>query len=209
MSVEPQFSAFPGAAQAANLTDIAVHRSPYARPQKDGDITAALAALPASPEILDSVVVAMPNAAAMRDVTPTAAAASNDIEDYWNRLRGGDAMPPRDGLKASEVAARWPNLVLFCCSRDMHPDSTFATALRAHRGNGANALTWTPETTALLSQWMLRGAHAVAADGAPARDRMHIDTVDGRTEYVMNMLPFAGDAGETPGYVLCNIEPLT
>ena len=167
--------------------------------------------MPPTPEHLgpDCVVVAMPGAGTMRDVTPAASASSQDILDYWDRLRGTDALPSRDRLKASEVAARWPNLVLFRCAGGVHPDTAFSAALRAHRVGGAAGMPREPEATALLSQWMLRAAHAVAKDGAPARDRMHVDTALGRIEYAMTTLPFAEDGGATPDYLLCHIAPLT
>lgn len=211
METEPQSNGGTAPEPAADLSGVGIRRSPYAVTDKNGDITATLAAMPSSPEISesDSVVVTLQSAGTMRDATPSAKPTYRDILDYWDQLRGSNVMPFRDRLKASEIAARWPNLVLYRCSSGMQPDNAFSTALRANRGGGAALLTQEPETTALLSQWMLRVGRAVAQSGVPARDRSHVDTAGGRIEYAMVTLPFAGDVANKAGFVLCSVEPVT
>ncbi|NKB57168.1 MAG: hypothetical protein GKS00_12635 [Alphaproteobacteria bacterium] len=193
----PEFEP-PDAPGFASLTKVSVRRPSAARGKKS-DITDTLASMRAAPEFLNASVP--PPRQEMRDVTPTL---STDIVSFWNDLRSSQALPSRDNLRASDIAARWPNVVLFRCEQpgDIRPDTTFATALRAHR-TGEGTIARGVEITAMLSQWILSVARNSAERGEPIRDTSRFDTPHGPISYELAAVPFG--AG-TVDHVLCNID---
>jgi len=184
----------------ASLADVSLQRRAVERGKKS-DITDALKSMRPAPQYLHPDAPAEP--ARMRDVTP---AATTDIVEYWDTLRAGVPLPSRDLLQVSDLARRWPNLILFQCAAasDLRPDTAFATSLRAHRPSGAGAeFEGGVEITALLSQWVLSVARDTVAKSAPCRAASKFDTVAGRSIYEIAALPFGAD---TVDHVLCSIE---
>ena len=174
---------------------------------KDGDITATLAAMPAAPEVLSDFDGIEPvGGLEMRDVTPRPSGPA-DVLQWWNRLRQTRPIPSRSQLIVSELASRWPNLVLFRCGNlpgQFQPDSTFATALRANRDGRDTGLAGNPELTAMLSRWMVRLANKALAAGAPVREESHFDTAGGKIGYTLIALPFGEDG--RPNHILCQLQ---
>lgn len=189
---------------AASLSGIGLWRSAAGMARKDGDITAMLAAMPASPEVLSNYDdIEVPPEATMRDVTPR----WYDIVDWWNSLRQSDSMPPRDRLKVSDIVAQWPNLVLFRCGAipgQLQPDTAFAAALRGHRGGQDQSLPGGAEATAVLSQCLLRLANKAFAAKEPVPDETRIDTAKGPIAYRLVALPFGLE--HRPDHILCQVE---
>lgn len=184
----------------ASLSKVSLRR-PAAGRDKKSDITDTLKSMRAPPEYLrpDGPV----DGEDLRDVTPPT---PGDIVDYWNQLRALRPMPPRDLLQVSDLAKRWPNLILFRCGSpdSLRPDSAFATALRAHRsGNAGNPFEGGAEISALLSQWILSVARTAATKSEPCRESSKFDTVSGQRHYNVAAVPFG--AGPVD-HVLCHVE---
>lgn len=184
----------------ASLAEVSLRRSGDGRGKKS-DITDTLKSMRAAPEFVrPDTPIDREN---LRDVTP---AVSIDIVAYWDGLRASRPMPPRDMLQVSEVAARWPNSILFRCgpSDNLRPDSAFAMALRAHRsGNVASPFEGGAEISALLSQWILTVARNTMAKTTPCREASKFDTAAGQLHYKIAALPFGTGAVD---HVLCNVE---
>ncbi|MEX2616691.1 MAG: hypothetical protein WD767_11395 [Alphaproteobacteria bacterium] len=193
--------------EAASLSDMGLRRPSLSSRGKDGDITAMLAAMPAAPEVLSDFDGIEPvTGLEMRDVTPRPSGPA-DVVKWWNGLRQSCPMPSRSQLTASELASRWPNLVLFRCGNlpgRFQPDSTFATALRANRDGRDTGLSGSPEFTAMLSRWMIRLANKALAAGAPVQEDSHFDTADGRIGFTLVALPFGEDS--QPDHILCHVQ---
>ncbi len=208
MQTEPGMkTAAVGGEEAASLSDMGLRRSSVSSDGKDGDITAMLAAMPAAPEVLSDFDGIEPIAGVeMRDVTPRSSG-PEDIVAWWKGHRQSRPMPLRAQLKASDLASRWPNLVLFRCGNvpgQLQPDTAFATALRANRDGRDTALAGSAEVTAMLSQWMIRSANKALATGAPVREDSHFDTAGGRVGYTLVALPFGTDG--RPDHILCHVQ---
>lgn len=195
----------PPATEAASLVDLGLRRPSVSAGKKDGDITAELAAMPASPEILSDYERIAPEAGPeMRDVTPSM---PDDIVAWWKGLKSSRKMPSRDCLRASDIAAQWPNLILFRRGNlpgQLLPDNAFATALRANGAGQHAGLPGGPEITAMLSQWMIRIANKALATGAPIRDESRFDTAAGGVAFRLDALPFGADSG--PDHILCQVQ---
>ncbi len=184
----------------ASLANVSLRRSPDARDKKS-DITETLATMRAAPRYL--AADANVDREEMRDVTPPGSA---DIVTYWNKLRALRPMPVRDDLRISDIAPRWPSLILFRCgpSDCLRPDSTFATALRAYRGpNGSSVFEGGAEISALLSQWILSVARKTAAEASPCRDKSSFDAPGGRRIFELVGVPFGDDDVD---HVLCSVD---
>ncbi len=184
----------------ASLAEVSLQRSAAGR-EKKSDITDTLKSMRPTPQYMRPDMSA--GSDQMRDVTPVR---STDIVDYWNDLRASSPLPSRDSLQASDLAKRWPNLILFRCgdANDLRPDTTFATALRAHRPSGAGAVfEGGAEISALLSQWILTVARDTALKSAPCRAESKFDAARGRLDYQVVALPFGAGAVD---HVLCNVE---
>ena len=197
----------------ASLMDIPMRRKRDGG-EKKSDITEALASIRVPPQYItpdepvvqdDPLTPDIPvTPESMRDVTPPA---RGDIVSFWDALRASRPMPDFNAVRPSEIAARWPHLILFRCesSDDLRPDTAFATALRAHRrgANGCNPLDGGVETTAMVSQWILSNAKDAAATAAPVRDRFGFETTAGHLLYDLVAVPFGNGAVDR---VLCSIE---
>lgn len=186
----------------ASLTDIPLRREALERDKKS-DITDALASVRTAPQFIrpDDPVPKAP----MRDVTPPA---QGDIVAFWDVLRGNRPMPDFDAVRPSEIAARWPHLILFRCESedDLRPDTAFSTVLRAHRwGTGGGTLDGGVVTTAMVSQWILANARDAVVRAAPVRDRSGFETPSGRVQYDLAAVPFGIRSVDR---VLCSIECL-
>lgn len=193
--------------EAASLSDMGLRRPSAPSDGKDGDITAMLAAMPAAPEVLsDFDGIAPVTGSEMRDVTPRSAGPA-DVVTWWKGLRQARTIPSRSQLAASELASRWPNLVLFRCGNlpgQFQPDTAFATALRANRDGRDASLSGSPELTAMLSRWMIRAANKSFAAVAPVREDSRFDTAGGRVGYTLVALPFGEDS--QPDHILCQVQ---
>lgn len=190
----------PENAGFASLAGVSVRRSGTARGKKS-DITDTLASMRATPEYLRPE--SAPVQTEMRDVTPPVC---TDIVDYWENLRVSTALPSSSCLKASELAPRWPNLILFRCgpTGNFAPDTAFATAIRANRAqNDAGSLGGGVEMTAMLSQWLLAAVRNAATRATPFRERSSFDTSKGPIAYEVAAVPF-GERGVD--HVLCNVD---
>lgn len=184
----------------ASLADVSLQRRAAGRGKKS-DITDTLKSMRPTPQYLHPDGQA--EYARMRDVTP---AGTTDIVEYWDTLRAAAPLPSRDLLQVSDLAKRWPNLILFQCGavNDLRPDTTFATALRAHRPSGAGAVfEGGVEISALLSQWILSVARDTATKSAPCRVVSNFDTASGRLRYEIASLPFGTGSVD---HVLCNVD---
>lgn len=187
----------------ASLSKVSVRRGAAAQGKsgKKSDITDTLASMRAAPEFLNAAVP--PVRQEMRDVTPPV---QTDFVAFWKSLCHSGRMPSRDELKVSDLAVRWPNLLMFRCDPpgSLRTDTAFAMALRANAGRGqGGAIARGVEMTAMLSQSILTVAKMVAQNGSPVRETSRFDTPNGPVSYVLSAVPF-GSGGVD--HVLCNVE---
>lgn len=197
---KPEMPQGPG---FASLSKVSVRRGAGAQGKsgKKSDITDTLAAMRAAPEFLNAAVP--PVREEMRDVTPPV---QTDFVAFWKSLRRSGRMPLREELKASDLAARWPNLLLFRCEPPVgfRPDTAFAMALRANTGRGqGDAIARGVEMTAMLSQSILSVAKAAAQNGSPVRETSRFDTPNGPVSYELSAVPFGAGGVD---HVLCNVD---
>jgi len=196
----------PSAADVASLASVGVGRPSGSVGQKEGDITADLAAMPAAPEVLSNYDGIAPEPVMeMRDVTPSIGV---DIVSWWRGLKSSKTMPSRECLRASDVASVWPNLILFRRGEtpgQLLPDTAFATALRANGTGNNTGLPGGPEITAMLSQWMIRVANKSLASAVPVREESGFETAAGHVTYRIDALPFG--TGARADYILCQVQP--
>lgn len=197
---KPEMPEGPG---FASLSKVSVRRGASAQGKsgKKSDITDTLASMRAAPEFLNAAVP--PVREEMRDVTPPV---QTDFVAFWKSLCRSGRMPSRDELKASDLAAQWPNLLLFRCGPpgSLRPDTAFAMALRANVGRGEGAaIARGVEMTAMLSQSILTGAKTVAQSGSPLRETSRFDTPNGPISYELSAVPFGTGSVD---HVLCNVE---
>lgn len=184
----------------ASLTGVDLRRPAQTRDKKS-DITEALAAMRPTPRYIHADAPLRDGA--MRDVTPPN---PGDIVAFWDGLRNSRPMPSRDAIRASDIAARWPNLILFRrgAGGALQPDSAFATALRAQRKNRPGGLhDGAVEVSAMLSQWILGAARNAMLKAVPVRDRSSFDGPGGRVSYALTALPLGCSEVD---HVLCTVE---
>jgi hypothetical protein len=118
----------------------------------------------------------------------------DDLVDYWDRLRGGRALPLLSRLDRTRIAISWPNTLLVSFDADQTPQLT-----RLSR------LTHDVLVTSAVTEWILSCARRVARLGKAMETDRDFPGEPNTRQYQLLLLPFAGATGASD-HMLCNLR---
>ena len=120
------------------------------------------------------------------------AAATPDILDYWDGLRGTRDFPSLNDLDRAHVA-RWPNTILLAFTNVEMPSIT-----RIGENNGEI------EYTAMVTDWILSRGRNSAKRAEPMEEEQRFPVSAGSARYRLLLLPISGN-GPKCDHVLCHL----
>lgn len=123
-----------------------------------------------------------------------------EITVYWTRLRGNRICPAVSDLDPKQIAADWPNSILFQCragSGALMPDMSFLP--RQDGDNGKIQL------SPMMLQWLVSLAEDAVRNQRPVEELESFPSAERAIGYRAVALPLSNDHSEID-HVLCHVK---